>query len=88
MSKKIKRVEKEIDERKHPSYFPNMTFPPGSYDDLGTSTKADPMVKGMSTEVLDDIKERLTELKKNKIVPDSYSIHNSVQVSISFNFSV
>mgnify|MGYP003387401539 CR=1 FL=1 len=82
MSRRGKREEVVHDERKHPSYFPNMTFAPGSFPDLETNTKADPMVKGMSDETLAGIKVRLAELKKKRMVPESYSIHNSVQVCI------
>lgn len=68
------------DERQLPSYFPNMQFTPNSTGALGTSSAADPMVKGMSKEALNAIRERMVELKKKRMVPDSFTMHNSVQV--------
>ena len=38
------------------------------------------MVRGINDSKLIEIKERLAELKKKKLVPESYTIHNSVQV--------
>ena len=80
-SKKSSKTGKDFnDERQLPSYFPNMQFTPNSTNVLGTSSVADPMVKGMSKEALNAIRERMADLKKKRMVPDSVTIHNSVQV--------
>ena len=49
---------------------------------VGTNSKVDPMVRGISESKLNEIKDRLAELKKKKLVPESYTIHNSVQVCL------
>ena len=84
MSRKVKSAgfdsSKDGDERKDPAYFPNMTFAPDSFKYVGDCSKLDPMTRGMGRSVVDNVKERLAELKKKKLVPETYTIHNSVHV--------
>ena len=62
----------------HPSFFPGITFRP--HEATLRRGRADPMEQGLDRASLQEVEERIAYMKEKKVIPESYSAHNPVQL--------